>query len=85
MNLSFRLINDSDQILDSATASWTLVIDDREVPDRGGGATLGTFKEDRLEEGSSRTSSKTTPKPPMRAVDTLNLLATKHWRLDPTP
>jgi hypothetical protein len=35
----------------------------------------GTFKEDRLEERLSRTSSKTTPKPPMRAVDTLNLLA----------
>ena len=37
VTLPFRLINDSDQILDSATASWTLVIDDREVPDRGGG------------------------------------------------
>ena len=34
--LTFRLMNDSDQVLDSATASWTLVIDDREVPDRGG-------------------------------------------------
>ena len=34
--LTFRLMNDSDHTLDSATASWTLVIDDREVPDRGG-------------------------------------------------
>jgi hypothetical protein len=34
--LTFRLMNDSDQVLDSATASWALVIDDREVPDRGG-------------------------------------------------
>jgi len=33
--LTFRLMNDSDQVLDSATASWALVIDDREVPDRG--------------------------------------------------
>jgi hypothetical protein len=34
--LTFRLMNDSDQVLDSATASWVLVIDDQEVPDRGG-------------------------------------------------
>ena len=34
--LTFRLTNDSDETLDSATASWVLVIDDREVPDRGG-------------------------------------------------
>ena len=34
--LTFRLMNDSDQVLDSATASWVLVIDDREVPDPGG-------------------------------------------------
>jgi hypothetical protein len=34
--LTFRLMNDSDQVLDSATASWVLVIDDRQVPDRGG-------------------------------------------------
>lgn len=34
--LSFSLMNDSDQVLDSATHSWTLVIDDREVPDPGG-------------------------------------------------
>lgn len=34
--LTFRLMNDSDHTLDTATASWTLVIDDRQVPDRGG-------------------------------------------------
>jgi hypothetical protein len=34
--LTFRLTNDSDETLDSATASWVLVIDDREVADRGG-------------------------------------------------
>jgi hypothetical protein len=46
------------------------------LPDYGRVARYpGTFKEDRLEERLSRTSSKTTPKPPMRAVDTLNLLA----------
>ena len=33
--LTFCLMNDSDQVLDSATASWTLIIDDRKVPDRG--------------------------------------------------
>jgi len=44
-----------------------------------------TFKEDRLEERLSRTSSKTTPKPPMRAVDTLNLFGHELWRPDKTP
>jgi hypothetical protein len=39
--LTFRLMNDSDQVLDSATTSWTLVIDDREVPDRGGQLWMG--------------------------------------------
>ena len=39
--LTFRLMNDSDQTLDSATASWALVIDDREVPDRGGQLWMG--------------------------------------------
>jgi hypothetical protein len=39
--LTFRLMNDSDKVLDSATASWTLVIDDREVPDRGGELWMG--------------------------------------------
>ena len=34
--LTFRLMNDSDQTLDSATNSWILVIDDRQVPDPGG-------------------------------------------------
>jgi hypothetical protein len=33
---TFRLTNDSGETLDSATASWALVIDGREVPDRGG-------------------------------------------------
>jgi hypothetical protein len=36
VTLTFRLMNDSDQTLDSATASWALVIDDREVSDNGG-------------------------------------------------
>lgn len=39
--LTFRLMNDSDQVLDSATSSWTLVIDDREVPDHGGSSGWG--------------------------------------------
>ena len=39
--INFRLMNDSDEVLDSATASWTLVIDDREVPNRGGQLWMG--------------------------------------------
>ena len=34
--LSFQLINDSAQTLDSATASWVLVINGRPAPDPGG-------------------------------------------------
>lgn len=46
--LTFRLMNDSDNLLDSATTSWTLVIDDREVPDRGGAALDGATAYSRI-------------------------------------
>jgi hypothetical protein len=39
--LTFRLMNDSDQTLDSATNSWILVIDDRQLPDPGGQLWMG--------------------------------------------
>ena len=39
--LTFRLMNDSDHVLDSSTKSWTLVIDGREAPDPGGQLWMG--------------------------------------------
>ena len=39
--LTFRLMNDSDQVVDSAQTSWVLIIDDREVPDPGGQLWMG--------------------------------------------
>lgn len=39
--LTFRLMNDSDQTLESFPGSWTLVIDGREVPDPGGQLWMG--------------------------------------------
>lgn len=41
MTLTFRLTNDSDHVLHSEEKSWVLVIDDREVPDRGGQLWMG--------------------------------------------
>ncbi|MBB5061427.1 hypothetical protein HDF16_006163 [Granulicella aggregans] len=39
--LTFRLMNDSDETLDSATSSWVLVIDDKQAPDPGGQLWMG--------------------------------------------
>ncbi|MBB5061469.1 hypothetical protein HDF16_006205 [Granulicella aggregans] len=39
--LKFRLMNDSDKTLDSATGSWVLVIDDKQAPDPGGQLWMG--------------------------------------------
>lgn len=39
--LTFRLMNDSDKTLDSATGSWVLVIDDKQAPDPGGQLWMG--------------------------------------------
>jgi hypothetical protein len=39
--LTFRLMNDSDQTLDSATRSWVLIIDDKQAPDPGGQLWMG--------------------------------------------
>jgi hypothetical protein len=41
VTLTFCLTNDSDQVLYSEEKSWTLVIDDHEVPDRGGQLWMG--------------------------------------------
>jgi hypothetical protein len=41
VTLTFRLMNDSDQVSYSDMVSWTLVIDDREVPDPGGQLWIG--------------------------------------------
>ena len=38
---TFRLMNDSDRTLDSATHSWVLVIDGRTAPDPGGQLWMG--------------------------------------------
>ena len=40
-HITFRLMNDCDQILDSATKSWTLVIDEQEASDPGGQLWMG--------------------------------------------
>lgn len=41
VDVTFRLTNDSDQVLKSATGSWTLVIDSVEAPNPGGQLWLG--------------------------------------------
>jgi hypothetical protein len=42
VTLTFRLMNDSDRVLYSERASWILVIDGQEVPNRGGQLWIGT-------------------------------------------
>jgi hypothetical protein len=39
--LTFQLTNDSDRVLNSATDSWVLVIDDKQWPDPGGQLWMG--------------------------------------------